>query len=138
MTFISQSEKSKAVSRRGSGSIVTVMQSYKPSTKSQEMSFRISQDALSKIGVDMSSSSRRANVDVLYSEVEDLWKIEVSENGFTVSGKDSAPTGLVRYTVKPGHHVLEAEQEKLPCKSECDDSSLVFGDGYFVFKLKRN
>lgn len=50
MGFESQSEKSKVSSRRGSKAGIVVSQTYKPSTDSEEMSFRVDASLLNGFG----------------------------------------------------------------------------------------
>ena len=63
MAFKSQSAESRVSSRRGSNSAIVVTQSYKPSTKSEELSFRISLSVLSRIGMNIGDRA-----DVLFDE----------------------------------------------------------------------
>lgn len=131
MSFKSQVKRTKASSRRGSSSQIVVSQNFKPSTKSEELSVRVSSDLLLEIGL---SSGDKA--DVLYDEEQSLWMIRADSDGFTISGKEGAPTGLIRYTLKPGHVRLTDERSELPVKIECDDESLIVREDHVIFKLK--
>lgn len=131
MAFKSQLKQSKLTTRRGSKASIVVSQTYKPSTKSEEFSVRISADLMGKIGLLMGDK-----VDVLRDEECDLWMIQkCGSDGFTVAGKDEAPTGLIRYTLKPGHERLSENRADLPIKLECDESSLKIADGSVIFSL---
>lgn len=130
MGFVSQSSKSKVSSRRGSKSDVVVSQIYKPSTKSEEMSFRLSSSFMSKFGVGIGS-----RVDVLRDEESDLWMIKKSDDGFLISGKEGAPTGLIRYTLKEGHARLVDERSDLPFKKEVDNESITVSEDSVIFGL---
>lgn len=130
MSFESQSEKSKGSSRRGIKANIVVSQVYKPSTNSEEISFRVSSSLMSKFGVSVGS-----RVDVLRDEIEDLWMIKVSDDGFLISGKEGAPTGLIRYTLKNDHAKLTNDRGLLPFKREVEESSLQISDGSVIFGL---
>ncbi|AKH63446.1 MULTISPECIES: hypothetical protein [Photorhabdus] len=131
MAFKSQLQKSKASSRRGSSASIVVSQTYKQSTNSQELSVRISSDILDKI-----ETTIGGKVDVLYDQEEDLWMVKpYGDNGFSISGKKGAATGLVRYTLKKGHARFTEDQTLLPIKRECDEDSLLYEDGGVIFKL---
>lgn len=130
MAFKSQSEESKIASRRGSNAVVVVSQVYKPSTKSEEMSFRVSSAALKKISVAVGD-----RVDVLFDEEDNLWMIVKNENGFSVSGKKDGPTGLIRYTLKDGHVRLTNDRTDLPYKCESDDASIKYQNDSMIFKI---
>ncbi|HDM8415476.1 TPA: hypothetical protein ACGIZ8_004587 [Yersinia enterocolitica] len=131
MAFKSQLGKSKASSRRGSSASIVVSQTYKQSTDSQELSVRISSDVMEKIGLSIGSK-----VDVLFDEDENLWMVKSCVgDGFTISGKSGAATGLVRYTLKKGHARFTEEKALLPIKKECDEDSLHFDADSVVFSL---
>jgi primase-polymerase (primpol)-like protein len=130
MGFVSQAGKSKLSSRRGSKSDVVVSQIYKPSTKSEEMSFRLSSGFMSKFGVGIGS-----RVDVLRDDESDLWMIKKSDDGFLISGKEGAPTGLIRYTLKEGHARLVDERSELPFKKEVGNESITVSEDSVIFGL---
>jgi len=69
MAFKSQLTASKASSRRGTSASIVVSQTYKPSTKTQEFSIRVSSDVLKRIGVTVGAG---AKVDVLYDAESDF------------------------------------------------------------------
>lgn len=131
MAFKSQLKQSKQSTRRGSKASIVVSQSFKPSTKSEEFSLRLSSSLISKMGLTMDS-----RVDVLFDEEANLWMIQSSnQDGFSIAGKEGAPTGLVRYTLKDGHARITTERDSLPVKLECDESSLQIESGTVVFAL---
>ncbi len=131
MAFKSQLQESKVSSRRKSFASIVVSQTYKQSTNSQELSVRISSDVIDSIKTKIGGK-----VDVLYDQEEDLWMVKpCGNNGFTISGKQGAATGLVRYTLKKGHTRFTEEKTLLPIKRECDEDSLLYKDGGVIFKL---
>lgn len=132
MAFKSQLKASKASSRRGSSASIVVSQTYKPSTGTQEFSIRISSDVLNRMGAEVGTNAR---VDVLHDSESDLWMIKFCDDGFTITGKDGAATGLIRYTLKKGHAKFTEEQVELPIKKESDEDSIVYEDGAVIFKL---
>jgi hypothetical protein len=134
MAFESQVKKSKTASRRGSNSVVVVSQSYKPSTKSEELSIRVDVSLLGTI--DLKIGDR---VDVLFDRDSSLWMVKDSKSdteGFKISGKLDGPTGLIRYTLKDGHARLTNERADLPVKREIDDDSLTVESDAIIFSLK--
>lgn len=132
MAFESQSKKSKISSRRGSKAAIVVSQNIKASTNTDELSLRMSSEAISNMG-----SKIGEQVDVLYDQEQNLWMIKKTDSGFTISGKPDAPTGLIRYTLKEGHARLTNKKEDLPIKLDCDESSLLFSDDSVVFSLTK-
>jgi len=77
-----------------------------------------------------------AKVDVLYDAESDLWMIAKSDDdGFTITGKEGAVTGLIRYTLKKGHARFTEEELNLPIKKESDEDSIDYKDGAVIFKL---
>ncbi len=133
MAFKSQLTASKASSRRGTSASIVVSQTYKPSTKSQELSIRVSSDVLSRMGVKVGDGNK---VDVLYDADSDLWMIAKSgDDGFTITGKEGAVTGLIRYTLKKGHARFTDEELNLPIKKESDEDGIEYKDGSVIFKL---
>lgn len=132
MSFKSQVRESKVSSRRGSTSLLVVSQSFKPSTKSEEFSVRVASDLLKKINLEIGERA-----DVLYDSESDRWMVKSNKDGFTITGKEGSPTGLIRYTLKPGHDRLTKERAELPVKFECDEDSLEVGSDHVIFKLKK-
>lgn len=131
MAFKSQAKQSRITARRGSKAAVVVSQSYKPSTNSEELSLRLSSETISKMELEMGD-----RVDVLYDEENDLWMIQkADDNGFMITGKPGAPTGLIRYTLKQGHARLTSNKEELPVKRESDENSIVFEGSSMIFSL---
>lgn len=131
MAFLSQLKESKLSSRRGSNASIFINQSFKKSNQSEELSIRLSSQTISNLG--MSIGER---VDVLYDPEGDLWMIRsAGSDGFAISGKEGAPTGLVRYTLKANHARLTKERAELPVKRECDESSLIFDGKSVIFSL---
>jgi hypothetical protein len=130
MAFISQIESTRESSRRGSASPVIVSQTYKPSTKSEELSFRVSSKLLSDIGLKNGDKA-----DVLFDDETDRWMIRPASSGYTISGKLDAPTGLIRYTLKSGHARLTKSRADLPVKKECDPRSLSISERSIIFSL---
>lgn len=135
MGFKSQLKASKASSRRGSSASIVVSQTHKLSTGTQELSIRISSEVLNSMGVEVGTN---AQVDVLYDAENDLWMIKRCDNGFTITGKEGAATGLIRYTLKKGHAKFTEEQSDLPIKRESDEGSIVYEDGAVIFKLNED
>lgn len=131
MGFISQLSKTKISSRRSSGSQITVTQSFKPSTSAEELSIRVSTEALKHISLKIGD-----HVDILYDNETDTWMIQKEENGYKISGKEDAPTGLIRYTLKNGHKKFTSERASLPVRKDSDDDSIVFMSDKMTFKLK--
>jgi len=136
MGFKSQLKASKASSRRGSSASIVVSQTYKPSTNTQELSIRISSEVLAHMGLEVGTNRK---VDVLYDNEDDLWMIQVcGDDGFTITGKEGAATGLIRYTLKRGHAKFTEEQTALPIKKESNEESIQYKDGAVVFKLNED
>jgi len=131
MGFISQLSKTKTSSRRSSDSQIVVTQSFKPSTSAEELSIRISIETLKNISLKIGDY-----VDVLHDSENDAWMIKKETNGYKISGKDDAPTGLIRYTLKNGHKKFTNNLESLPIKKASDDESIVFMGDKLTFKLK--
>ena len=98
MAFVSQVDKSRAASSRIGDSSIVVTQSYKASTKAQELSIRLTSLVLSKGGMKIGD-----HVDVLYDKDSDRWMLRKMDGGLKITGKDDAPTGLIRYTLKDTH-----------------------------------
>lgn len=132
VAFKSQMESTKVSSRRGSASPLTVSQSYKQSTKAEELSFRISAKLLADIGLKNGDKA-----DVLFDDETSRWMIRPSQDGFTISGKAEAPTGLIRYTLKVGHARLTNKRADLPVKKECDIDTLSISERSIIFALQQ-
>lgn len=133
MAFKSQMRASKASSRRGSSASIVVSQTHKQSTGTQELSIRIAAEILEKIRVPVGAGLK---VDVLYDGDDDLWMVKPSgEDGFSVTGKEGAVTGLVRYTLKKGHARFTEDEKHLPIKKECDEESIRYFEDGVIFKL---
>lgn len=130
MAFVSQVGKSRSSSSRIGDSSIVATQSYKPSTNAQELSIRITHDILSKAFMKNGDLA-----DVLYDEDSDRWMIKRMDSGIKITGKDGAPTGLIRYTLKSSHAKFTDEKEHLPVKKTSIDDSLEIGDGQIIFKL---
>ena len=133
MTFTSQLERSKRSGRRKSGAEVVVSQTYKPSTKSEELSIRVATNLVEKAGMEIGSK-----VDVLYDDYASIWMVKkIGSDGYAISGKKGGPTGLIRYTLKPGHHKLTEERADLPVKIDGDMNSVTINSNekYFIFTL---
>lgn len=131
MNFQSQAKKTKISSRRGSSAQIVITQSFKPSTKAEELSVRIATEVLEKVGLNIGGKA-----DVLYDEGSNQWMIKADESGFTVTGKEGAPTGLIRYTLKSGHARLTDERAKLPVRLGSDDTALIFSGDNVIFRLE--
>ncbi|EKK5437251.1 hypothetical protein PN797_004801 [Enterobacter hormaechei] len=133
MAFKSQLKASKASSRRGSSASIVISQTHKPSTGTQEFSIRISSEVLSRMGLEVGTQRK---VDVLFDSENDLWMIQVcGDDGFTITGKEGAATGLIRYTLKKGHARFTEDQTELPIKRESNEDSIEYKDGAVIFKL---
>jgi hypothetical protein len=136
MAFTSQLERSKRSGRRKSGAEVVVSQTYKPSTKSEELSIRVATNILESAGMEIGSK-----VDVLYDDDASRWMVKkVGSDGYAISGKKGGPTGLIRYTLKPGHHKLTEERADLPVKINGDMNSVTINSNekYFIFSLSND
>lgn len=135
MAFVSQMSESKKSGRRGSAAEIVVSQTYKPSTKSEELSIRIATSLLKKVGMDIGSK-----VDVLFDAQSERWMVKkVGSEGFSISGKPGAPTGLIRYTLKKGHKKLTDVRSSLPVKLDGDSSSFELhqSESAIVFQLRK-
>lgn len=134
MAFQSQLQESKLSSRRGSNASIFISQSFKKSNQSEELSIRLSSQTISNLEMKMGD-----RVDVLYDSDSDMWMItSAGSNGFAISGKDGAPTGLIRYTLKANHARLTDKKADLPIKRECDEKSLCFDGKTVIFSLINN
>ena len=131
MGFSSQLDKSKMTGRRVSSKGIVVSQIYKPSTKGEEISFRISTLVLKKFNANIGD-----RVDVLIDKDSGKLMIKLNKKGFLISGKENAPTGLIRYTLKEGHFRLSDDRALLPFKKEADEKSLEFDEDSVTFKLQ--
>lgn len=76
MAFVSQVDKSRAASSRIGDSSIVVTQSYKASTKAQELSIRLKSLVLSKGGMKIGDY-----VDVLYDKDSDRWMLRKMDGG---------------------------------------------------------
>jgi hypothetical protein len=132
MAFESQSKKSKTSGRRSSSAQIVVSQSYKPSTKSEELSLRVDIKLLEKIGLGIG-----IRADVLFDPEYNCWMVQkASRDGFTISGKVGGPTGLIRYTLKSGHARLSDDRASLPIKIDADEASIIVNTDSFMFMLE--
>lgn len=130
MSFVSQVSKSRAPTSRIGDSSIVVSQSYKNSTNSQELSIRITADLLKKATLKIGDF-----VDVLYDKESDSWMIAQMSGGLKITGKEDAPTGLVRYTLKDGHARFTDEKDHLPIKKASCEDLIKVGEGEIIFKL---
>lgn len=130
MAFVSQIEASRRSSSRIGDSSIVVTQSFKESTNAQELSVRVTSSLLGKAGLKIGDS-----VDVLHDPDEELWMISVMPGGLKITGKEGAPTGLIRYTLKDGHARFTDEKEHLPIRKSSIDESLKVSMGQIIFKL---
>lgn len=130
MAFISQVSKSRSSSSRIGDTSVIVTQSFKPSTNAQELSIRVTTSLLAKSGMKNGDS-----VDVLHDPEEGLWMIALMDNGLKITGKDDAPTGLIRYTLKDGHARFTDDKEHLPIRKPSVEESIEASPGKVIFKL---
>jgi len=131
MSFVSQVDTSKARSGRMGDSSIVVTQSFKESTKSQELSVRIASVVLSRAGMKVGDC-----VDVLHDGDTDRWMIKKMDSGLKITGKDNAPTGLIRYTLKIGHARFTDDREHLPIKKVSVEDSIDVEECQIIFKLK--
>jgi hypothetical protein len=74
---------------------------------------------------------------VLFDGETGRWMIRPSQDGFTISGKLEAPTGLIRYTLKVGHARLTDKRADLPVKKECDIDTLSISERSIIFSLQK-
>lgn len=131
MAFVSQVDASRATSSRIGDSSVVVTQSFKASTKAQELSIRITSSALLK-----AKMKNGDHVDVLHDKESDRWMIKKMDGGLKITGKEEAPTGLIRYTLKDGHARFTDDKEHLPIRKASIEESLEIEEGQIIFKLK--
>lgn len=132
MGFISQISKTRTSSRRGSSSKITMTQSFKKSTNSEELSIRVASECLKKIGLIIGDKA-----DVLYDQETDTWMIKKHEDGYKITGRANAPTGLIRYTLKDGHKKFTSHRDLLPISKESDDEHITYLGDKLTFKLKK-
>lgn len=130
MGFVSQLSKSRTPSSRIGDSSIVVSQSYKASTKAQELSIRVTSELLHKASMKIGDF-----VDVLYDTDSDRWMLSRMVGGLKITGKENAPTGLVRYTLKEGHARFTDDKEHLPIRKCSIDDEVDVSDGEIVFKL---
>lgn len=130
MPFISQISKSRSTSSRIGDTSVVVTQSFKPSTKAQELSIRLTTSLLARAGMKNGDL-----VDVLHDPEEGLWMIASMDNGLKITGKEDAPTGLIRYTLKEGHARFTDDKEHLPIRKSSVEESIEVSPGKVIFKL---
>lgn len=130
MGFVSQLSKSRTPSSRIGDSSIVVSQSYKASTKAQELSIRVTSELLHKASMKIGDF-----VDVLYDTDSDRWMLSKMVGGLKITGKENAPTGLVRYTLKEGHARFTDDKEHLPIRKCSIDDEVDVSDGEIVFKL---
>lgn len=130
MGFVSQLSKSRTPSSRIGDSSIVVSQSYKASTKAQELSIRVTSELLHKASMKIGDF-----VDVLYDTDSDRWMLSRMAGGLKITGKENAPTGLVRYTLKEGHARFTDDKEHLPIRRCSIDDEVDVSDGEIVFKL---
>lgn len=130
MGFISQLRRSRAPSSRIGEFSIVANQAFKTSTNSQELSIRITSSLLGKANMKIGD-----HVDVLYDEESDSWMISKMTGGLKITGKDGAPTGLIRYTLKEGHARFTDERDELPVKRNSSEDDIKIGDGEIIFKF---
>lgn len=131
MSFISQMSKSRASSSRIGDSEIVITQSYKPSADSQELSIRATTVTLKKAGINIGDT-----VDILYDVDSDMWMIKKTEGALKITGKENAPTGLIRYTLKEGHARFTEDKAILPVRKYSIDDFLDITDEQIIFKVK--
>ena len=130
MAFVSQVSKSRSTASRIGDSSIVVTQSFKASTNAQELSIRLTASLLSKAGMKNGDL-----VDVLHDPDEDVWMIALMDGGLKITGKNDAPTGLIRYTLKDGHARFTEDKEHLPIKKSSVEDSIDASYGKIIFKL---
>lgn len=130
MAFVSQLSQSRSSASRIGDSSIAVTQSFKASTNAQELSIRLTSVLLEKAGMMIGDS-----VDVLYDSENDLWMVMKINSGLKITGKEGAPTGLVRYTLKGGHARFTDEKDHLPIRKCSLEDSIKVGDGQIIFKV---
>lgn len=131
MTFISQLSKSRSSASRTGGASIIVTQSYKPSTDSQELSIRVTSALLGRAGIEIGDT-----VDVLHDPSSDTWMIKKIDGGLKITGKENAPTGLIRYTLKEGHARFTDDKSILPIRKTSNEDLLEVDDDGIIFKVK--
>lgn len=133
MGFVSQVSKSRAPSSRIGESSIVASQSYKTSTNAQELSIRITSGLLQKAAMKVGDF-----VDVLYDKDSDSWMIAKMPGGLKITGKDDAPTGLIRYTLKEGHARFTEDKALLPERRSSVEGEIKVSDGEIIFKLTKD
>lgn len=123
--------KSRASSSRIGDSEIVITQSYKPSADSQELSIRATTVTLKKAGINIGDT-----VDILYDVDSDMWMIKKTEGALKITGKENAPTGLIRYTLKEGHARFTEDKAILPVRKYSIDDFLDITDEQIIFKVK--
>nr|CRY95941.1 hypothetical protein [uncultured prokaryote] len=131
MSFVSQVSKSRASSSRIGDSEIVITQSYKPSADSQELSIRATTATLKKAGINIGDT-----VDILYDIDNDKWMIKKTDGALKITGKENAPTGLIRYTLKEGHARFTEDKAILPVRKYSIDDFLDITDEQIIFKVK--
>jgi len=133
MSFVSQVSKSRAPSSRIGESSIVASQSYKTSTNAQELSIRITSGLLQKAAMKVGDF-----VDVLYDKESDSWMLAKMSGGLKITGKDDAPTGLIRYTLKEGHARFTEDKALLPVRRSSVEEEIKVSDGEIIFKLTKD
>lgn len=133
MGFVSQVSKSRAPSSRIGESSIVASQSYKTSTNAQELSIRITSGLLQKAAMKVGDF-----VDVLYDKDSDSWMLAKMSGGLKITGKDDAPTGLIRYTLKEGHARFTEDKALLPVRRSSVEDEIKVSDGEIIFKLTKD
>jgi len=77
-------------------------------------------------------------VDVLYDKDSDSWMLAKMSGGLKITGKDDAPTGLIRYTLKEGHARFTEDKALLPVRRSSVEDEIKVSDGEIIFKLTKD
>lgn len=133
MAFESQSAQSKYSQRRSACGDIVATQSIKLSSNSMELSFRLSSSTLAKAGLNIND-----RVDVLFDKDTNRWMIKEDQKGFLITGKNGAPTALIRYTLKDNHARITMDDKDLPCKRACKADSLITLEKSIIFSLEES
>jgi len=131
MAFVSQIGQSRSAASRIGDSSIVVTQSFKASTNAQELSIRLTATLLGRAGMKVGDS-----VDVLHDPEHEMWMVMRMSAGLKITGKEDAPTGLIRYTLKGGHARFTDEKDHLPIKKASVEDSIEVEDGQIIFKVK--
>lgn len=137
MAFVSVTAMAeKKSSRRSSSqqlSSIAITQSYLEHRENSTLTIRLSPKCLAA-----SRLQKGDMVDVLFDEESALWKICLASKGikgYKISGTETSVVGVIRFTLYQGMPTI-ADIKSRKVRSFCDESSLQYGAGEVIFKMK--